>query len=342
VINVCGTHPPPKLPGWLISYPMQQSLRASQPEDFLRELSQLGVHIVHDVSVWYSGQARERFLSGVLKADQERCRAALHCWREGTDVLILNLTAIDRVSHFYWQELEQESPILEEESAIFRAYESCDRCLQALVEAAGPETNVLVFSEIGFGPLRAYCSVNTALAAAGFLRWEGPPQLAQVNWSASAAFEAVQGTHGVNINLKGRYWQGTVSVQDYETVRRDVMSALRATLNPHTGLALFARVLPREEVYKGAFVDKAPDILLDPADQRYLPLGDPLWAHKVNRTWQSGWHRAESFWAGQGAAFKPGRRSTSATPLDVAPTIARMLDREPAAEWPGASLTEEP
>ena len=340
VINVCGTHPPQALNGYLVSYPMRQTLRASHPQELLRQLlRQDGIRTVHDVAVWYSGQAREDFLQGVLLADASRAQTAMRLLDKGVNVLILNLTAIDRVCHFYWQEIEPGSPLTLTETAVFRAYASCDAILGRLLRRRRHGTHLLAFSEIGFGPLRAYLSLNATLAGAKLLSRASTGNHCTILPSGTVAFEAVQGCHGVNINLAGRYAEGIVSEADYDVVREQVREALLDAINPYTGLPALRRVLRREELYSGRALEAAPDLVVEPADERYQPLGDPFWATKVNRTLQSGWHRRESYWAGVGPLF-PTATGRRATPLDVAPTIYRMLGIEPAVDWPGKSLTE--
>jgi predicted AlkP superfamily phosphohydrolase/phosphomutase len=339
VINVFGTHPPTPLNGWLVTYPMQQTLNACYPRDLLWSLSGKGLHYTHDVSVWFSGQSQQEFLPFVLEADRRRGELALALLDEGADAVVANLTGVDRTSHCYWQELEEDSPVPVEESAVFQAYQLCDQLIARLIERMTPHTSLLVFSEIGFGALRAYCSVNDHLEAAGFLTTQGSGEEQTIRWEETTAFEAVQGTHGVNLNLSERYEQGKVKAESYHQLREQVMAALREAINPYTGLLLFRRVLPREEVYSGQSITQAPDIIVDPADTRYLPLGDPFWARHVYRTRQSGWHRRDSYWAGMGEAFGAAEQTRVAGLPDIAPTICRMLDVDVPKDFSGSSLT---
>lgn len=339
VINVFGTHPPTPLNGWLVTYPMQQTLNACYPRDLMWSMSERGLHYTHDVSVWFSGQAQQEFLPLVLEADRRRGELALALLDDGADAVVVNLTSVDRTSHCYWQELEEESPVPVEKSAIFQAYQLCDQLIEKLIEKVTEHTSLLVFSEIGFGALRAYCSVNHHLEQAGFLTCKGSGAEQAIQWEKTIAFESVQGTNGINLNLVGRYEQATVNAEDYHQLREQVMAALRECVNPYTGLQLFRRVLPREEVYFGQSVADAPDIILDPADERYLPLGDPFWATHVFRTRQSGWHRRDSYWAGMGAPFGAAQHTAVAGLLDIAPTICRMLGSDVPNDFSGTSLT---
>jgi predicted AlkP superfamily phosphohydrolase/phosphomutase len=338
VVNVFGTHPPTPLDGWLITYPMQQTLNACHPRDLLWLLSNRGLHYTHDVSVWFSGQAQKDFLPLVLEADRRRGELALAFLDEGADAVVVNLTGIDRASHCYWQELEEGSPVPETESAVFQAYRQCDGVIARLAERVDEHTSLLCFSEVGFGALRAYCSVNDHLGQAGFLKKQSAGGGQAIRWGETMAFEAVQGTHGVNINLESRYVEGRVKAADYHQVREQVTASLLEAVNPYTGLSLFRRVLPREEVYSGQGVVHAPDIIVEPADERYLPLGDPFWATHVQRRHQSGWHRRDSYWAALGGDFGAARETRDASLLDIGPTICWMLGVDAPRDFSGVAL----
>jgi predicted AlkP superfamily phosphohydrolase/phosphomutase len=67
----------------------------------------------------------------------------------------------------------------------------------------------------------------------------------------------------VHLNVKGREPRGVVPAAELARVRREVEAALLALRDPDTGRAVVARVHPREELYRGAFVSRAPDLLLE-------------------------------------------------------------------------------
>jgi predicted AlkP superfamily phosphohydrolase/phosphomutase len=325
VVNVFGTHPVRPVNGYTISYPMRRSMHACHPRGLPVDLARAGIPTIHDVTVWFTGQAKADFVPKVLAADAARGEAALHLLdgKGGTtpDLTVLNLTAIDRLSHVYWQELEEDSPVPEHEQAVRQAYQQTDAILGRLLDRVDDHTDVLAFSEIGFGALRAYCSVNDVLAAAHLLEYgaDGRP-----DWRRTHAFESVQGSQGVNINLIGRYKHGTVAEADRDRTIEEVRAALLAHVNPLTGGPLFADVFRREDVYTGPAVDAAPDLVLEPYDWRYLPLGDTFWSSQVHRRLQSAWHRRDSFWGGLGPSF-PSGDGRPGIPVDVAPTVVRML-----------------
>jgi hypothetical protein len=114
------------------------------------------------------------------------------------------------------------------------------------------------------------------------------------------ACEAVQGSHGVNLNLRRRYAGGVIDDQSEEACRLEVAQALEAARDPVTEQPLVARVDAGPVLYPGVASDLAPDIVVVPADERLLPLGEGRWAADLMRGAQTGWHRRSGYWAATG------------------------------------------
>ncbi|MCP4154961.1 MAG: hypothetical protein GY757_44975, partial [bacterium] len=333
IINIFGTHPPYPVNGYLLTYLFKQSLHACYPGNLLRQMASKGLGYGHDVSVFYRGQAREEFLRGVNKVEHHRINAALHLLPE-VDILVANLTLVDRVSHFYWQELEEDSPFTEKETVLYHSYRQLDEAVGRFREQLHSRDNLLIFSDIGFGPIKEFVSLNHFLEQAGFMKKN---KRGEIEWENTLASESVQGSHGININVKGRYALGAVKTEDYARVRQEVKAYLRELLNPKTGLPMFSRVEAREDYYSGPHVEKAPDIIVEPADLRYPPMGDNYWADVVHRDYQSGWHRSDSFWTASGPQF--GNEKKDATLYDIMPTILDICNMEIPPHLKGESLT---
>jgi len=315
VINVQLTHPPQPLNGSMLSYLMAQSLRYSYPPGLVHALKRRGLRYAHDVSVFYRGEAAASFQARVLQVAAYQLETAIALAREH-DVLIVNLTLIDRVCHFLWRELETaDDPCA---SRVADAYGFVDDALAMLDELAGDDP-MLVFSEIGFGPLERFESIDDALVRAGFQA----PESAQ-NGVDPLAREAPQGSHGVVLS------PAAASGGLAEEVRACLLAARSADGRP-----LVSRVARREEIYAGPALALAPDLILYPADDRRPPLGDPRWANHVNRHLQTGWHRDLGFIAARrsGRPRSAGQASLAA----IAPTIVAMLGRSPPG-WCAAPI----
>jgi hypothetical protein len=317
----------------MIGYPFRQTMSGCQPRTLLGRLARAGLGYLHDVMAFYRGEPLADFLELLISVEEKRIRAVRALAEDPHDVLIANLTIADRVGHFYEHELAGDGPL--EDTAALAAYRMLDAFVAPLADAEG---DVIVFSELGFGPLREFVSFNDVLAAASLL---APPVEPDRSFdpARTVAFEAVQGSHGVNINLAGRYPRGAVAAHDYERVRADVRASLLAARHPATGNPLLADVVPREELYRGPAVERAPDLVLVPADERYLPLGDPFWANHVNRRLQTGWHRSDGFWIGRGPGFRGDAAiERAAAPEDIGATIFALAGRDPPGGVAGVPL----
>ncbi len=332
VINIFGTHKPYPINGYMLTYLFQQSLRACYPENLIRELSKAGFPYGNDVSALYTGTEREKFLNMIFQLEKKRINVAFELLKK-VDVLIANFTIVDRLSHFYMQELDSEVFQEKTESAIFKAYELMDETVGRFLDEMDKDTQLFVFSDLGFGSLREFFSLNSYLEKENFLRRE---KNGQFDWKRTIAFESIQGSHGVNINLKGLYRDGIVGMEQFESVRNEVMEYLNKLINPKTGLPYFKAVIKGEEFYSGTYSNKAPHIMLEAFDERYLPLGDNYWAEHVHRHYQSGWHRREGFWTGKGNKIDGVKKDGSV--LDISPTLFGLMNKSVPIEFKGKSL----
>ena len=102
-------------------------------------------------------------------------------------------------------------------------------------------------------------------------RIESAARFGGIDWARSAAFsEEVNTQPGVWINLAGREAAGSVARADYERVRRDVIDALLDWKldGSASGERVVARAWPREELYDGPFVTRAPDVVFELGEER--------------------------------------------------------------------------
>jgi predicted AlkP superfamily phosphohydrolase/phosphomutase len=104
----------------------------------------------------------------VRRAVEQRTEAAL--WlseRFDPDLLVTVFMAIDHAQHYGWLDWEERGL----ESRLAEVYRIHDAATGALVEAAGPDTEILVMSDHGGGRLRRTVNLNGWLAEHGFLTY---------------------------------------------------------------------------------------------------------------------------------------------------------------------------
>lgn len=87
--------------------------------------------------------------------------------------------------------------------------------------------------------------------------------LERVDYPASQAYMRARTEMGVRLNLDGRDPEGTVTQEEYERIREELIAALRQVQTPD-GTTVFELVCPREAVFEGPHLDDAPDIVTVP------------------------------------------------------------------------------
>ena len=164
-----------------------------------------------------------------------------------------------------------------------------------------------------------------------------------VDWTRTRAF-ALGHIGQIYINLQGRQPNGIVAPgADYEKLRDEIRADLLRLKHPDTNEQLIARVLNREEIYHGELLDNTPDLLLLPADFKYVAFGESEFASNkiVGPTLgHTGHHRLEGIGAIAGPNVQHGAQIQNASLIDLAPTILYALGLPIPPDMDGRVLTE--
>jgi predicted AlkP superfamily phosphohydrolase/phosphomutase len=95
-------------------------------------------------------------------------------------------------------------------------------------------------------------------------RMESAARFAGIAWAQTVAFsEELDYAPSVWLNVRGEDPLGTVAPADVNRATRDVCAALEEWRDPWTGAPIVRRAYPREELYDGPFVHRAPHVILD-------------------------------------------------------------------------------
>ncbi len=150
---------------------------------------------------------------------------------------------------------------------------------------------------------------------------ESMSMLSVYDWKKTKVFVTDPKNMGeIHINMKGREPQGVVLEEDYEKLRDDLIS-LFESVSLKDGTKLVSKAHKKEDIYKGPYLDDAPDIViewnleqtgcLDPKDsdipERYKSLFKtfdltPSWTDVVLP--YNGFHRMEGIWSVKGPGIK--------------------------------------
>jgi predicted AlkP superfamily phosphohydrolase/phosphomutase len=162
-----------------------------------------------------------------------------------------------------------------------------------------------------------------------------------VDWSRTRAYAV--GLGGIYLNLAGREEGGVVAPEVADDVKSAISRSLAGLVDPERGGVAVRRVVEREAVYSGPYVDEAPDLLVNFSAGYRASWGTPLGAVPATVFEDNG-----KKWAGDHAidpTLVPGvlftSRSVSAESpslVDLAPTILSALGVPVPASMEGQSI----
>lgn len=375
MLNVPLTFPPPGIRGKLVAGGVLPKRRPfTFPEGLAAELEVAGAPFPINGMSWTTFHNRPgAFLEEVRRFVTARRRAALHIldttdWR----VAVVVFVATDRVHHCLAKYISPDHPEHERLSReplaeqVRDVYRLLDEALGSIVERTGPEDLVMLMSDHGTQACIGALNMDRLLESFGYLRFtatgplmgrlqsgrlravargaydllglHGRVALPQpVDWPRTRAYTSVRSTgEGVSVNLAGREPDGVVDPADYERVREDLAERLASFVDDRTGLRPVGRVWRKEEVFKGRFADRAPDLLLEPA-----PLYSLTHARKAVEPagWMCGDHRALGVFAAAGPAVDAAAFPEPGFSLvDLAPTILAAVGAPASVRHSGSPL----
>ena len=234
----------------------------------------------------------------------------------------------------------------EYESYVQQAYHIADTQLGRLMDTFDVRNTALfAISDHGTAPVHTVVNVNQALMDRGLLVLE--PGTTRVDVPQTQAYAvACGGTVHVYVNLSDRELGGTVSQQGYDLVREDIVITLQ-DLRDEAGAPVFSLILRRQEADRIHLNHPHSGDVIAFAAPGYLA-GSALDRGQVFESTtslgQSGYDAIQptmrAIFVAGGTGIRPGVFIAPISTLDIAPTIARLLQLRPAPHWQGQVLTD--
>ncbi len=193
--------------------------------------------------------------------------------RFDSGLLFFYFSNTDQRQHMFWRLIDPQHPAYDAGLAskygnvIENIYVEMDRVLARTMERTGPDTTIIVMSDHGFNPFRRGFNLNTWLKESGYhklvddRRQTETSLFENTDWSRSRAYGI--GLNGLYVNRRGREKQGIVAAgAQADGLVREMARKLEEIVDPATGERAILKAYVAKDVYQGAYVDQAPDIIL--------------------------------------------------------------------------------
>jgi predicted AlkP superfamily phosphohydrolase/phosphomutase len=259
--------------------------------------------------------------------------SALENTRRGVVACVFDTS--DRIQHMFYRRLGSGA-----DDAIEAMYRRMDELVGQTMGFAGPGTALFVLSDHGFCAFRRGVNLNTWLLRHGYLALQDGAEesgafFKHVDWSRTKAYAL--GLSGLYLNLRGREAQGIVRPgPEADELRRVLIHGLEA-LRDGDGAAPIRTVYQTSSLYRGPYLDAAPDLIVGYADGYRT-----AWDAAVGKTGAEVIEDNDKSWSGDHCVdplLVPGvlfsnRRIDAKDPgiEDLAPTALRLFGI-PAPEW---------
>lgn len=232
----------------------------------------------------------ERFIDDLHETAAYRFDVAEHMLEtRKPDFLMMVEMGTDRLHHAAWPSLDPEDPRHDPDSPMVRDardfYAYLDARIGRLVERAGAEATVMIVSDHGARPLRGGVRVNEWLRREGWLTLRSEPEHpcplehADVDWPRTRAWAEGGYFARININVRGRFPDGSVDPSELDRELDRLEHALLG-MQSKDGRPMRNRVVRPRHTFRETN-GLAPDFMVffDDLDQRALgEIGGPIFA----------------------------------------------------------------
>ncbi len=185
-VNVPLTYPPRAVNGIMIAGPIIPTRGIfTHPPELDPELRQAGY--CREVDMKYTPGMDTAYLAEIHAVTRSQVETTVRLMqREPWDITMLVLRGVDEAMGFFWHHTDPQhpwyDPIAAQEfgGAILDVHKLTDDAVGTLVQAAGPDTTVLIVSDHGSGPCYKEVFLNVWLEQQGWLVRKQPQPLDQL------------------------------------------------------------------------------------------------------------------------------------------------------------------
>jgi predicted AlkP superfamily phosphohydrolase/phosphomutase len=259
VINQPSTYPARRINGVLVSGFVALDLaKAVYPLSYKEHLERIRYQI--DIDTLKARDDHDFLWRELANTLAGRQQAFDFFWREDWDYFEFVVTGTDRLHHFLWQAVEDESH--PHYSNVLDYYRKIDALLQHIVlsfrKMMGGDKGLYLLSDHGFCGIVQEVYLNAWLEKEGFLKFmtEAPTGLEEI---APETVAFALDPNRIYLNVKGRFPSGAVQETERQTIKDELTRKLK--LLEYDGRKVIRRVFEAREVYHGPLLSSAPDLI---------------------------------------------------------------------------------
>ncbi len=281
----------------------------------------------------------EVFLGMAYDYFEERKNMINDAMTNGKDgLMVCVVDTSDRIQHMFW------GNGIEPGSEIHKMYIKMDELVGEVLSKIKNNEELIVMSDHGFLPFHTCIDFNKWLVEEGYMVLEDGVSTIDasyhgVNWQKTKAYAL--GLSGININLKNREGQGTVSQTEMPLIMAEIKEKL---LNlEHKNTKIIRTVKFAKDIYTGAYINRSPDIIPGTESGYRADWGCVTGCvgkqviYPNNRHW-NGDHSHSSDLV-NGVLFTSWKHNTENPAIvDIAPTVLKKLGVKPPRYMDGKEL----
>lgn len=263
IFNLPHTYPAAPIHGILVSGFVAIDLKkAVFPDSAYPYLQSLNYQI--DVEAETIKKDQKQFLNELFECFEIRKKAIDHFfYHEPWDLFLACITETDRLHHFFFDAAtEPNHPF---HGRFLEFYRKLDGWLNILFEGFKKTSRengfFMILSDHGFAPIKKEVYLNPFLQKMGFLELDTEGQFFGKLGKGTKAFDL--DPCRIYINYREVYGRGTVRREEGPALLQEIRHALN-TLRGEGGEEVIEKVYLREEIYRGPYMDQAPDMVCLP------------------------------------------------------------------------------
>ncbi|BCJ65781.1 alkaline phosphatase family protein [Polymorphospora rubra] len=351
VVGVPQTSPPPAIDGVLVSGfegPIAGGAY-THPAGLATEIDRVVGEYLFDIPDFRSAGLPDVLRTARLMTERRFTLMRHLVTTRDWDFAMLHEIAPDRMHHCFWRYHDERHPGHPPDSpyrdAIRDYYRFLDERVAELIDAAGPETAVLVASDHGATAMHGGVCVNEILREAGLLTLraepDGPTPLTadMVDWSRTRVWGEGGYYARIFLNVAGREPAGIVPREQVPDLIEQIRDLFGVTDLGPAGILRNAVHTPAELYRRVRGIP--PDLLAFFGEEKWRAIGSVGFGQRWVRTNDTGVDEANHSRNGMFALAAPGLAAgapRTASILDVTPTMIDLLGLDPDPTLPGESL----